>query len=146
MAGSLNSVQIIGHLGKDPEIRSLSSGSKVANLRVATTESWTKDGEKKEATEWHSVVVWGKLADICERFLTKGSKVYLSGQLKTRKWQDQAGADRYSTEIVLQNFDAKIIMLSGKGEGGNAPARATERRPSLGTSAPAGLDDDEMPF
>jgi len=118
---SLNKVQIIGHLGADPEIKSFQNGSKVANIRIATSESW-KDkntGEKKERTEWHSVAVFGDgLAGVVERFLRKGSKVYVEGQLRTRKWQDQSGNDRYTTEIVLQGPGSSLIMLDGP-KGGN---------------------------
>lgn len=122
---SLNKVQLIGHLGADPEIRSFQSGDKVANLRVATSETW-KDkntGEKKEATEWHSVAIFGDgLVGIVERYTRKGSKVYLEGQLRTRKWQDQSGNDRYTTEIVLRPFAGSLILLDGAqrdgGQGG----------------------------
>lgn len=120
MAGSVNKVIIVGNLGRDPESRSFSNGGKVVNLRIATSESW-KDrntGEKKEKTEWHSVAIFSEgLANVAERYLRKGSKVYLEGQLQTRKWQDQQGQDKYSTEIVLQGFDAKLVMLDGPGGG-----------------------------
>lgn len=120
MAGSVNKVILVGNLGRDPESRSFSNGGKVVNLRIATSESW-KDrntGERKEKTEWHSVAIFSEgLANVAERYLRKGSKVYLEGQLQTRKWQDQSGADRYSTEIVLQGFDAKLVMLDGPGGG-----------------------------
>lgn len=118
MAGSVNKVILVGNLGRDPESRSFQNGGKVVELRVATSESW-KDratGEKKERTEWHTVKLFSEgLANVAERYLRKGSKVYLEGQLQTRKWQDQSGADRYSTEIVLQGFDAKLVMLDGPG-------------------------------
>lgn len=112
----LNQVNIIGRLGADPEIRSLNSGDKVANMRVAVSESWRdkNTGERKEKTEWVSVVVFGNLVGIIEQYVKKGSKLYLSGKLQTRKWQDQSGNDRYSTEVVLQGFDAKLIMLDSK--------------------------------
>lgn len=113
---SLNQVQLIGHLGADPEIRTFQSGDKVANLRLATSEKW-KDkstGETKEKTEWHSVAVFGDgLVGIVERFTRKGSKIYLQGQLQTRKWQDQSGNDRYTTEVVLRPFAGSIILLDG---------------------------------
>ncbi len=116
MAGSLNKVMLIGNLGADPEIRSFQNGGKVANLRIATSESW-KDrntGERKEKTEWHTVAIFSEgLVGVVERFLKKGSKVYLEGKLQTRKWQDQNGQDRYSTEVVLQGPNAVMTMLDG---------------------------------
>ncbi|MDO6725513.1 single-stranded DNA-binding protein [Cognatishimia sp. 1_MG-2023] len=122
MAGSLNKVMLIGNLGRDPEVRSFQNGGKVCNLRIATSETW-KDrntGERRERTEWHSVAVFSEgLVRVCEQFLRKGSKVYIEGQLQTRKWQDQSGQDRYSTEIVLQGFGSTLTMLDGRGgEGG----------------------------
>lgn len=120
MAGSVNKVILVGNLGRDPESRSFSNGGKVVELRVATSESWKdrNSGERKERTEWHTVKLFSEgLANVAERYLRKGSKVYLEGQLQTRKWQDQSGADRYSTEIVLQGFDAKLVMLDGPGGG-----------------------------
>lgn len=120
MAGSLNKVQLIGHLGADPETRSFQSGDKVANLRIATSESWKdRDGNKQERVEWHSVSVFGDgLVGVVERFLRKGSKVYLEGQLHTRKWRDQSGNDRYSTEIVLRPYAGSLILLGDPGQGG----------------------------
>ena len=122
MAGSVNKVILVGNLGRDPESRSFQNGGKVVNLRIATSENW-KDkntGEKKEKTEWHSVAIFNEgLANVAERFLRKGSKVYIEGQLQTRKWQDQSGADKYSTEIVLQGFNGVLTMLDGApGAGG----------------------------
>ena len=122
MAGSVNKVILVGNLGRDPEARSFQNGGKVVELRIATSESW-KDrtsGEKKERTEWHTVKVFQEgLANVAERFLKKGSKVYIEGALQTRKWQDQSGADRYSTEIVLQGFNGVLTMLDGApGAGG----------------------------
>jgi single-strand DNA-binding protein len=121
MAGSLNKVQIIGNLGRDPEIRAFQNGNKVCNLRIATSETW-KDkatGERKEKTEWHSVAIFQEgLVRIAEQYLKKGSTVYIEGKLQTRKWQDQSGADKYSTEIVLQGFDGVLTMLGGKADGG----------------------------
>jgi single-strand DNA-binding protein len=120
MAGSVNKVILVGNLGRDPESRSFQNGGKVVNLRIATSESWKdrNSGERKEKTEWHSVAIFSEgLANVAERYLRKGSKVYLEGQLQTRKWQDQSGNDRYSTEIVLQGFDAKLVMLDGPGGG-----------------------------
>lgn len=122
MAGSVNKVILVGNLGRDPESRSFQNGGKVVNLRIATSESW-KDrntGERKEKTEWHSVAIFNEgLANVAERYLRKGSKVYIEGQLQTRKWQDQQGQDKYSTEIVLQGFNSVLTMLDGApGAGG----------------------------
>ena len=123
MAGSLNKVMLIGNLGADPEIRSFQNGGKVANLRIATSETW-KDrntGERQERTEWHTVAIFSEgLVNVVERFLKKGSKVYIEGKLQTRKWQDQNGQDRYSTEVVLRGFDGTLTMLDGPqgGSGG----------------------------
>jgi single-strand DNA-binding protein len=120
MAGSLNKVMLIGNLGQDPEIRSFQNGGKVANLRIATSEQW-KDkntGERQERTEWHTVAIFSEgLVNVVERFLKKGSKVFVEGKLQTRKWQDQNGQDRYSTEIVLRGFDGTLTMLDGPGGG-----------------------------
>ena len=119
MAGSVNKVILVGNLGADPEVRNLPSGGKVVNLSVATSENW-KDkntGERREKTEWHRVVIFSEgLARVAESYLRKGSKVYLEGQLQTRKWQDQTGADRYSTEVVLQGFNGNLTMLGGRGD------------------------------
>jgi len=121
MAGSVNKVILIGNLGRDPEVRSFQNGGKVCNLRIATSETW-KDrntGERRERTEWHSVAIFQEgLVRIAEQYLRKGSKVYIEGKLQTRKWQDQSGQDRYSTEVVLQGFDGVLTMLDGRGEGG----------------------------
>ncbi|WP_114963724.1 single-stranded DNA-binding protein [Tritonibacter mobilis] len=123
MAGSLNKVMLIGNLGRDPEVRSFQNGGKVCNLRIATSETW-KDrntGERREKTEWHSVAIFNEgLVRVAEQFLRKGSKVYIEGQLQTRKWQDQSGQDRYSTEVVLQGFGSTLTMLDGRGEGGGS--------------------------
>src|SRR5581483_9407340 len=120
MAGSVNKVILIGNLGRDPEVRTLQNGGKVANLSLATSESWRdkSSGERKEKTEWHRVVIFGNLADIAEKYLKKGSKVYVSGSLQTRKWTDQSGAEKYTTEVVLQGFGGELTMLDGKGGGG----------------------------
>jgi single-strand DNA-binding protein len=122
MAGSVNKVILIGNLGRDPEVRSFQNGGKVCNLRIATSENW-KDrttGERREKTEWHSVAIFSEgLARVAEQFLRKGSKVYIEGALQTRKWQDQSGQDRYSTEVVLQGFGSTLTMLDGRGEGGD---------------------------
>ncbi|NRB17000.1 MAG: single-stranded DNA-binding protein [Rhodobacteraceae bacterium] len=122
MAGSVNKVILIGNLGRDPEVRSFQNGGKVCNLRIATSENW-KDrstGERREKTEWHSVAIFNEgLVRIAEQYLRKGSKVYIEGALQTRKWQDQSGQDRYSTEVVLQGFGSTLTMLDGRGEGGD---------------------------
>ncbi len=147
MAGSVNKVILVGNLGKDPEVRRMTSGEPVVNLSIATSESW-KDkscGERKEKTEWHRVVIFNKnLADVAEKYLRKGSKVYVEGALQTRKWTDKDGAEKYSTEIVLQNFRGELTMLDGKGEGGGGGGR-------VGASeSPASFQrdemDDEIPF
>lgn len=123
MAGSLNKVMLIGNLGRDPEVRSFPNGGKVCNLRIATSERWRdkSTGENREKTEWHQVSVFSEgLVRVCEQYLRKGSKVFVEGQLQTRKWQDQSGADRYSTEVVLQGFNGTLTMLDGRGEGGGS--------------------------
>lgn len=142
---SLNKVMLIGNLGADPEIRSFQSGGKVANLRIATSERWKdKDGQQQERTEWHSVAIFNDgLIGVVERFLKKGSKVFIEGQLATRKWQDQQGQDRYSTEIVLRGFGGTLTMLDG------APERGERKQPynenSGGASNYDDLDD-EIPY
>jgi single-strand DNA-binding protein len=167
MAGSVNKVTLVGNLGKDPEIRNTQSGMKIVNLRIATSESWNDkaSGERQERTEWHSVVIMNdRLADVAERFLRKGSKVYLEGKLQTRKWTDQSGQDRYTTEVMLGRIGAELVLLDRMGEGGAAAAasggdrgfggRAAER-PAGRAPASAGWDsggargsdlDDEIPF
>ena len=134
MAGSVNKVILVGNLSRDPESRSFQNGGKKVELRIATSETWKdrQSGERKEKTEWHTVSIFNEgLANTAERFLRKGSKVYIEGKLQTRKWQDQSGADRYSTEVVLQGFDGTLVMLDGRGEGGGA-----------GGGARGGGDDD----
>ena len=121
MAGSLNKVMLIGNLGADPEIRSFQNGGKVANLRIATSETWKdrKTGERQERTEWHTVAIFSEgLVNVVENYLKKGSKVFVEGKLQTRKWQDQQGNDRYSTEVVLRGFDGTLTMLDGRTGGG----------------------------
>ncbi|KFG68818.1 single-stranded DNA-binding protein [Microvirga sp. BSC39] len=122
MAGSVNKVILVGNLGRDPEVRRLGSGDPVVNLRIATSETW-KDkasGERKEKTEWHSVVIFNEnLARVAEQYLKKGSKVYLEGQLQTRKWTDQQGVEKYSTEVVLQRFRGELTILDSRGGGGS---------------------------
>ena len=149
---SVNKVTLIGNLGADPEIKSFNNGGRIANMRIATSESW-KDkatGEKKEKTEWHSVTVQSDgLVGVVERFLKKGSKVYVEGKLQTRKWQDQSGADRYSTEVVL-GFGGSLVMLDGKGEGGpRSGGGGVEHTQHYGKQANADARDDlddEIPF
>ena len=122
MAGSVNKVILVGNLGRDPESRSFQNGGKVVNLRIATSETWKdkNSGERKEKTEWHSVAIFNEgLANVAERYLRKGSKVYIEGALQTRKWQDASGADKYSTEIVLQGFNSVLTMLDGAPGGGS---------------------------
>jgi len=153
MVGSVNKVIIVGNLGADPEVKSFQNGGRIANLRIATSESW-KDkntGEKKERTEWHSVVISGDgLVGVAERYLRKGSKVYIEGQLRTRKWQDQSGADRYSTEIVLTGPGAVLTMLDGApGAGGAGQSSMSNQRQgsqSDATGPGAGDIDDDIPF
>ncbi|KGB83090.1 MAG: single-stranded DNA-binding protein [Confluentimicrobium sp.] len=164
MAGSVNKVILVGNLGRDPEVRSFQNGGKVCNLRIATSENW-KDrntGERREKTEWHSVAIFSEpLARIAEQYLRKGSKVYIEGQLETRKWQDQSGADRYSTEVVLRPYKGELTLLDGRGEGGGGggggqgggygggyDSGRSERDFGGGPSgpAPAGDLDDEIPF
>ena len=130
MAGSVNKVILVGNLGRDPESRSFQNGGKVVNLRIATSETW-KDkntGERKEKTEWHSVAIFNEgLANVAERYLRKGSKVYIEGALQTRKWQDASGADKYSTEIVLQGFNSVLTMLDGAPGGGSGGGGGGQR-------------------
>ncbi|MDO5621612.1 MAG: single-stranded DNA-binding protein [Paracoccus sp. (in: a-proteobacteria)] len=121
MAGSVNKVILIGNLGADPEVRTFQNGGKVVNLRIATSETWRdrNSGERQERTQWHSVAIFSEpLAKVAEQYLRKGSKVYIEGQLETRKWQDQSGQDRYTTEVVLRPFRSELTMLDGRGEGG----------------------------
>jgi single-strand DNA-binding protein len=160
MAGSVNKVILIGNLGRDPEIRSMQDGNRVANLSVATSESWRdkSSGERREKTEWHRVVVFNEhLIGVIEKFLRKGSKVYLEGQLQTRKWTDQSGVEKYSTEVVLQRYRGELTMLDGRsgGEGPGDFAGSSGGGADYGggggggdrAPAPAGADlDDEIPF
>lgn len=146
MAGSVNKVILIGNLGADPEIRRTQDGRAIANIRIATSETWRdKNGERKEKTEWHSVVIFNEnLAKIAEQYLRKGSKVYVEGQLQTRKWQDLSGDDRYSTEVVLANFNGSMTILDAKEEG----QVKRDEEPRQG-SRPASLRrdmDDDIPF
>ena len=165
MAGSVNKVTLIGNLGKDPEIRTTQSNMKIVNLAVATSEIWNDkaSGERQERTEWHRVVIMNdRLADVAEKYLKKGSKVYLEGKLQTRKWTDQSGQDKYTTEVMLGRIGAELVMLdrAGANAGDNDSSRGSardndrnERAPATGKSAPSwdshrgGNDlDDEIPF
>lgn len=161
MAGSVNKVILVGNLGRDPEIRTTQQGSKICNLSIATSENW-KDrntGERQERTEWHRIVIFAEpLANLSEQYLKKGSKVYVEGQLETRKWQDQNGQDRYSTEVVLRPYKGELTFLDNRNESGSgaAPANqggfsqkaASQANASSGDSNSAPLDDfeDEIPF
>ncbi len=160
MAGSVNKVILIGNLGRDPEVRTFQNGGKVCNLRIATSERW-KDrntGEQRERTEWHSVAIFNEnLARVAEQYLRKGSKVYIEGQLETRKWQDQSGADRYSTEVVLRPYRGELTILDGRGDGGgtggsgggggyrDGPYSSGSSSGGGGSPVPADMDD-EIPF
>jgi len=145
MAGSVNKVTLVGHLGADPEVRAFANGGRVCNLRVATGETW-KDkntGERREKTEWHRVAIMvDGLVGVAERYLRKGSKVYLEGQLETRKWQDQSGQERYNTEVVLRAFIGTLVMLDGA-QGEN---RGGTQGGQTGNQSGAGNIDDEIPF
>ena len=169
MAGSVNKVILIGNLGRDPEVRHGQDGTKIVNLNIATSESWKdkNSGDRKEKTEWHRVVIFNdRVADVAERYLKKGSKVYVEGALQTRKWTDQSGVEKFSTEIVISRFKGELTLLDGRGEGGGgfdagptgesdygAPRAAPARAPAGGGSGgggggwepPADLDD-EIPF
>lgn len=154
MAGSLNRATLIGHLGKDPEVRRTASSQQVVNFRVATSESWRdkSTGERKEQTEWHSVVIFNEnLAKVAEQYLRKGARVLVEGAIKTRKWQDQSGQDRYSTEIVVSNFGGQLILLdkAERQQAGPEVYGTTRTRPETSTrpSAPQRDEmDDEIPF
>ena len=159
----MNKVQLIGNLGKDPEVRVLQSGKKMANLSIATTESWKdrQTGEKRSKTEWHRVVVWNEgLATVCENYLKKGSRVFLEGSLQTRKWTDQAGQDKYTTEVVLPQFGANLIMLCGleqlsksnineqgsHGDYAGEGQRGSQETGGIGSGPDKAELDDEIPF
>jgi single-strand DNA-binding protein len=174
MAGSVNKVILIGNVGADPEIRRTQDGRPIANLRIATSEQWRdkNSGERKEKTEWHNVVVFNEgLCKVVEQYVKKGAKLYIEGALQTRKWQDQSGNDRYTTEVVLQGFNSTLTMLDGRGEGGgraqgggyddydqsyagdaggrsSAPARASNQGGRSATPAPSFSRDmdDDIPF
>jgi single-strand DNA-binding protein len=152
MAGSVNKVILVGNLGADPEVKSFQNGGKVCNLRIATSETWKdrNSGERKERTEWHSVAIFSEgLVGVAERFLRKGSKVYIEGQLRTRKWQDQSGNDRYTTEVVLQGLGSVLTMLDGApggGQGGGGRASSGGSDWSGGSSGYGGGDYDDAGF
>lgn len=157
MAGSVNKVILLGNLGRDPEVRTFQNGGKVVNLRIATSESWRdkNSGERQERTEWHSVAIFNEnLGRVAEQYLRKGSKVYIEGQLQTRKWQDQQGNDRYSTEVVLQRFRGELALLDRQGDnqgagpsdfGSQSPMQPADSSPSYGQSLGEAIDD-EIPF
>src|SRR5712672_3404571 len=140
MAGSVNKVILVGNLGKDPEIRRTQDGRPIANLRIATSESWRDKttGERKEKTEWHSVVVFNEgLCRVVEQYLKKGAKVYIEGALQTRKWTDQAGVEKYSTEVVLQGFNSTLTMLDGRSGGGGGSFGSDDSGGDFGSGGPA---------
>lgn len=149
MAGSVNKVILVGNLGKDPEVRSMQNGGKVVNLSVATSETWRdkNSGERQEKTEWHRVVIFNeKLAEVAEKYLKKGAKVYLEGALQTRKWTDNSGTEKYSTEVVLQKFKGELTMLDGgRSSGGDGDYAESQSQGAL--PRPAAPDmDDSIPF
>jgi single-strand DNA-binding protein len=163
MAGSVNKVILIGNLGRDPEVRSMNNGGKVVNLSLATSETWRdkNSGERQEKTEWHRVVIFNeKLGEVAEKYLKKGAKVYIEGALQTRKWTDKDGAEKYSTEVVLQRFRGELTMLDGKGGGGGGGGGSSGggddygddygggggRSSGGGGKKPAGPIDDDIPF
>ena len=162
MAGSVNKVILVGNLGRDPEIRTLNSGDRVANLRIATSETWRDraSGERKEKTEWHQVVIFNEnIVKVAENYLKKGSTVYIEGSLQTRKWTDQNNVEKYSTEIVLQKFRGELTMIGGRGEGSSSAAGGDDYGSSSGFQPSGGRTqgtgpresfsadlDDEIPF
>jgi len=156
MAGSINKVILVGNLGRDPEIRSTQDGREIANLAIATSESWQdrNPGERKEKTEWHRVVIFNEgLVSVTKNYLKKGAKVYIEGQLQTRKWTDQSGAEKYSTEVVLQGYNGNLTMLDGRSGGSEGSSNYSSGGASSsssyggGNAAPASeLLDDEIPF
>jgi single-strand DNA-binding protein len=161
MSGSVNKVILVGNLGADPEVRRLNSGEQVVNLRLATSESWRDktSGERKERTEWHRVVIFNEqIGKIAEQYCKKGSKIYIEGQLQTRKWTDQSGVEKYSTEVVLQRFRGELTLLDSRGSNGDNVEREergsasfgrsspVEKRPALAGSGGEGPIDDDIPF
>lgn len=148
MAGSINKVILVGNLGADPEVRHSQDGSKIVTFNIATSDSWKdKNGERKDRTEWHRIVIFSSgLADVAEKYLKKGAKVYIEGQIRTRKWQDNTGADKYSTEIVLSGYSGYMIMLDKNGPGENTSFQS-DSEPSWDNSSVSSNDiDDEIPF
>ncbi|MGN6671409.1 MAG: single-stranded DNA-binding protein [Candidatus Nucleicultricaceae bacterium] len=155
MAGSVNKVILVGNLGRDPEVRSMQDGSKIVNLSIATSEAW-KDkvtGERRDKTEWHRVVIFNdRLADVAEKYLKKGAKVYIEGALQTRKWTDQSGQEKYTTEIVLQKYRGEMSLLDSRGDGSSYSssefdAPGLSESPALSTFSSSSKDlDDEIPF
>ena len=153
MAGSVNKVILVGNLGRDPEVRSTQDGSKMANFSVATSDTWRDkaSGERRERTEWHRVVIFNdRLVDVAEKYLRKGSKVYIEGQLQTRKWTDQGGQERSTTEVVLTRFRGELTMLDGRGGGAGGDAGGVSEGPGEAPAAPSraggGDLDDDIPF
>jgi len=162
MSGSVNKVILVGNLGADPEVRRLNSGEQVVNIRLATSETWRDKttGERRERTEWHRVVIFNEnIGKVVEQYCKKGSKIYVEGQLQTRKWTDQSGVEKYSTEVVLQRYRGELTLLDSRGGGGGesferegAPAPSfgrsspVEKRPALATSGGDGPIDDDIPF
>jgi single-strand DNA-binding protein len=156
MAGSVNKVILIGNLGRDPEVRNTQDGMAIVNLSVATSENWRDkaSGERKEKTEWHRVVIFNeRLGEVAQKYLKKGSKVYIEGQLQTRKWTDQSGVEKYTTEVVLSRFRGELTMLDGRGDsaGGGDMAMADADKPAMdrprrAPAAARGDLDDEIPF
>ncbi len=159
MAGSVNKVILVGNLGRDPEVRFSQSGAKIVNMSVATSESWKdkETGERKERTEWHRVVIFNdRIGDVAEKYLKKGSKVYLEGQLRTRKWTDKSGQEKYTTEVVIERFRGELTLLDSKGGGGGAGAEPpSDDAPEAGGAPSGGKGskksgrgelDDEIPF
>ncbi|HEV3044379.1 MAG TPA: single-stranded DNA-binding protein [Roseiarcus sp.] len=161
MSGSVNKVILVGNLGRDPEVRRLNSGEQVVNIRVATSETWRdkSTGERRERTEWHNVVIFNEqIGKIVEQYCKKGSKVYLEGQLQTRKWTDQSGVEKYTTEVVLQRYRGELTLLDSRGGGADSVEREdrgsatfgrsspAEKRPAMASSGGEGPIDDDIPF
>lgn len=143
MSRSLNKVQLIGNVGRDPEIRFTKDGSPIANMSIATSDTWKdKQGQKQEKTEWHRIVVFGKLAEIIQKYVNKGDKLFIEGKLQTKKWTDKNGQDRYTTEIVLDGFGGQLIMLGSQGRGGQQPQQNDQSPPQQDTQ----VSGDDIPF
>ena len=156
MAGSINKVILVGNLGRDPESRTMQDGNPVVNLSIATSENWRdkNSGERRERTEWHRVVIFNdKLAEVAQKYLRKGSKVYLEGQLQTRKWTDQSGMEKYTTEVVLQRYRGELTMLDGRSDGAGASDFGSDNQIENSSTSPSDMSDntgadldDEIPF